>query len=181
MAGHRRSDLHEATFERQGLIPLAHVLDQVTHESCAVDLAEKRRRFAQGDGPRPERLDHDAVACKLIGTVDEAFHVRLVESRCGNHLMDYQKRLEALDGVLGEYHNVILLRDVLITDGYLSRRESVVCLRVVSRYQRYLRRHAEALAVRIYSDKPGRYVRRVERLWRAEAAVPDKDRPRPAP
>ncbi len=114
---------------------------------------------------------------------DHWFHVRLVEDRCGNHLMGYQKRIEALDGVLGEYHNVILLRDVLITDGQLSRQETAQCLRVVSCYQRYLRRHAELLAVRIYSDKPGRYLRRVERLWRAEAeaAVPDTDPPGPTP
>jgi len=96
---------------------------------------------------------------------DHWFHVRLVEARCGNHLLAYQRRLEALDGVLGEYHNVVLLRDVLVTDGYLNRAETARCLRVVARYQRVLRRHAELLGVRIYLDKPGRYVRRVGRFW----------------
>jgi CHAD domain-containing protein len=98
---------------------------------------------------------------------DHWFHVRLVEGRCGNHLLAYQRRLEALDGVLGEYHNVVLLREVLVTDGYLGRGETARCLRVVSRYQRLLRRHAEVIGVRIYSDKPRRYVRHVGRLWQA--------------
>ena len=101
---------------------------------------------------------------------DHWFHVRLVEDCCGNQLIGYQRRLEALDGVLGEYHNVLLLRDVLATDGFLSRQETAGCLRVVSRYQRFLRRHAETLALRIYSDKPRRYVRRVRRLWHDTAA-----------
>jgi len=96
---------------------------------------------------------------------DHWFHVRLVEGRCGNHLIAYQRRLEALDGVLGEYHNVVLLREVLVSDGYLGRDETARCLRVVSRYQRVLRRHAELLGVRIYSEKPGRYVRHVGHLW----------------
>jgi len=96
---------------------------------------------------------------------DHWFHVRLVEGRCGDRLLAYQQQLEALDGVLGEYHNVVLLRKVLASDGYLNRAETARCLRVVARYQRMLRRHAELLGVRVYGDKPGRYVRRVGRLW----------------
>lgn len=96
---------------------------------------------------------------------DHWFHVRLLEDRCGNHLLRYQQRLEALDGVLGEYHNLVLLRDVLVNDTALTRRESAQCLRVVARYQRTLRRHAQILGARIYSEKPRRFVRRVKRLW----------------
>jgi CHAD domain-containing protein len=96
---------------------------------------------------------------------DHWFHVRLVEDNCGNQLLPYQRRLEALDGVLGEYHNIVLLREVLPTDGHASRRETERCLRVVCRYQRLLRHHAETLGVQIYGDKPRRYVRRIKRLW----------------
>jgi len=98
---------------------------------------------------------------------DHWFHVRLLEGRCGNHLMPIQRRLEALDGVLGEYHNLVLLREVLAGDSGLSPREVTQCLRVVTRYQRALRQHAQLLGMRIYSEKPRRFVRRVRRLWRS--------------
>ena len=94
------------------------------------------------------------------------FHVRLLQGRCNGGLQPYQHQLEALDGVLGEYHNVVLLREVLVTDQFVSREETARCLRVVAQYQRVLRRHAEALGVRIYSERPRRFVRRVRTLWR---------------
>jgi CHAD domain-containing protein len=96
---------------------------------------------------------------------DHWFHVRLLEARCGQRLISYQRRLEALDGVLGEYHNLILLREVLVSHTSLSRDDTAQCLRVVARYQRTLRRHAQLLGARIYGEKPGRFVRRVKRLW----------------
>jgi hypothetical protein len=105
------------------------------------------------------------------------FHVRLLEARCGNHLLAYQRRLEALDGVLGEYHNLVMLREVLVTDSALSRHETARCLKVVARYQRALRRHAQVLGARIYSEKPRRFVRRVKRLWHS---TPTIDGPRTA-
>jgi hypothetical protein len=94
------------------------------------------------------------------------FHVRLLEGRCGYHLVAYERRIEALDGVLGEYHNLALLRELLVTDTSLSRDETAQCLRVVARYQRLLRRHAEILGARIYMERPRRFVRRVRALWR---------------
>ena len=97
---------------------------------------------------------------------DHWFHIRLLEGRCGFHLVSYERRIEALDGILGEYHNVILLRDLLVTDGSLPREEAARCRRIVARYQRVLRRHAEILGARIYTERPRRFVRRVRHLWR---------------
>ena len=105
---------------------------------------------------------------------DHWFHIRLLEGHCANHLVAYERRIEALDGILGEYHNVILLRDLLVTDGSLPRDESARCLRVVSRYQRVLCRHAEILGARIYTERPRRFVRRVQHLWR-DAPLDDRD------
>jgi len=105
---------------------------------------------------------------------DHWFHVRLLEGHCGNHLVAYERRIEALDGILGEYHNVILLRELLVTGGTLPREEAARCLRIVSRYQRVLRRHAEILGARIYTERPRRFVRRVRHLWR-DAPADDRD------
>jgi hypothetical protein len=98
-------------------------------------------------------------------------HVRLIEAGCGDHLLPYQRRLETLDGILGEYHNVVLLREVLTTDTALSRREAAQCLRIVAKYQRLLRRHSQVLGARIYVERPRQFVRRVKRLWRAATAA----------
>jgi CHAD domain-containing protein len=95
------------------------------------------------------------------------FHVRLLQTRCGNRLQPYQRQLEALDGALGEYHNLVLLHEVLVSDSTLSRKEVARCLRIVERYQQALRRNAQVLGMRIYDEKPGRFVRRVKHLWDA--------------
>jgi len=96
------------------------------------------------------------------------FHVRLLQGRCNGGLQPYQHQLEALDGVLGEYHNLVLLHEVLVSDSTLSRREVARCLRIVERYQKALRRNAQVLGMRIYDEKPRRFVRRVKRLWDAQ-------------
>ena len=105
---------------------------------------------------------------------DHWFHVRLLEGRCGHRLVAYERRIEALDGILGEYHNVILLRELLVTDASLPKEEAARCLRVVARYQRVLSRHAEILGARIYTERPRRFVRRVRHLWR-EAPPEDRE------
>jgi CHAD domain-containing protein len=95
------------------------------------------------------------------------FHVRLLSARCGYRLQPYQRQLEALDGILGEYHNLVLLHEVLVSDSTLAQREVGRCLRIVQRYQSELRRQAQVLGIRIYSEKPRRFVRRVRELWDA--------------
>jgi CHAD domain-containing protein len=95
------------------------------------------------------------------------FHVRLLSGRCGYRLQPYQRQLEALDGILGEYHNLVLLHEVLVSDSTLVQREVARCLRIVQRYQSELRRQAQVLGIRIYSEKPRRFVRRVRELWDA--------------
>ena len=94
------------------------------------------------------------------------FHVRLLESHCGHRLVADERRLEALDGVLGEYHNLALLREVLVDHGYVSRAETARCLRAISAYQRLLRQHAHPLGATIYRETPRSFVRRVRHLWK---------------
>ncbi len=98
------------------------------------------------------------------------FHVRLLSARTGNRLQPYQRQLEALDGLLGEFHNLVLLHEVLVSDSALPAREISRCVRIVERYQHELRRHAQVLGLRIYSETPRGFVRRVKSLWQAHAS-----------
>ena len=77
--------------------------------------------------------------------------------------------LEALDGILGEYHNLALLRDVLVHHRYVSPAETTRCLWVVSGYQLALRQQAHALGETIYKEKPRAFVRRIKQLWSGQA------------
>src|SRR5581483_2247885 len=45
VTGHRRCDLHQAAFERQGFVPLAHMFGEIADEAGAIDFAEESRRF----------------------------------------------------------------------------------------------------------------------------------------
>ena len=99
------------------------------------------------------------------------FQVRLLEARCGDTLIGDQRRLEALDGCLGEYHNVILLEEILITESLVPRQQTADGLRLLRRYQAKLRDRAASLRRRIFDETPGHFVRRVSRLWHAPAAA----------
>jgi CHAD domain-containing protein len=110
---------------------------------------------------------------------DHWFQVRLLEERCGNHLLAYQRRLEKLDGMLGEYHDLELLREVLVSKNLLSRPETAQCLQVIRSHQCVLRCQLQSLGEQVYRDRARRFVRWVKRLWRAEAAAVRRHRAAP--
>ena len=97
---------------------------------------------------------------------DHWFHVRLIKARCGNRLLAYERRLEALDDCLGEYHNFALLGAIVMAETSVPRPEAARRLRIIKKYQGELRRKAYALGRRIYAEKPRHFVRRVRALWR---------------
>lgn len=94
--------------------------------------------------------------------------VRLLEGRCRRRLLTDERRLEALDGYLGEYHNIVLLERVLVDDAIVSRRETARCLHVFRRYQAELRYRATTVGRAIAEEKPKHFVHRVKGLWQSD-------------
>jgi CHAD domain-containing protein len=96
--------------------------------------------------------------------------IRLIQERCGNRLRGDELRLERLDGVLGEYHNCVLLIQVLTDDALISRGDTARVVRLIRRFQAELRRKALKTGAAIYQEKPGALVKRVTRLWKLTRA-----------
>jgi hypothetical protein len=93
--------------------------------------------------------------------------MRLLDGCCGNQLTHDITRLDALDGCLGEHHNVALVETILVSEALLQRRVSARCLRLLRQYQHHLRRRAAALGARALRDTPHHVIQRVESYWRA--------------
>jgi hypothetical protein len=103
--------------------------------------------------------------------------LRLIERRCANRLRQYQCGLEALDGCLGEYHNVVLLERALMNESLVSRQAAARCLHLLRRYQRELRRRGLAVGPGLFAEAPGRFARRIRTLWRSAKFSPAEEQP----
>jgi hypothetical protein len=97
---------------------------------------------------------------------DHWFQVRLLEGRCGDRLLGDERRLETLDGHLGEYHDCALLETVLVAGTALPPDDASHMLRLLKRYQLGLRQKAQSQGAQIYSETPRQFVKHVERAWR---------------
>ena len=186
--------IRKALLQRSARIDRKAALDRVLPQVAAV-LREERRRLSRwtlhAHGFRAiepgleKSLRRARKAMKRVATRPTAdryhlwrrrvkdlwFQVRLIEARCGRKLTNDERRLEALDGCLGEYHNVVLLEQILIGEALVSRRETVRCLQLLRRYQSTLRHRATAIGQRAFAEKPRHAVRRVRRLWQAQPAA----------
>jgi CHAD domain-containing protein len=108
---------------------------------------------------------------------DHWLQVRVIQERCGNRLRGCERRLEGLDGVLGEYHNCALLIQVLLERDPIPRREAARVVRLIRRMQADLRRRALAAGTSIYKAKPADFVKRVKRLWKVARTRPASPAP----
>ena len=94
--------------------------------------------------------------------------VRLLEQRTGGRLGALEAQLEQLDGVLGQYHDCTLLRELLAGRVARTRRlEATDCLWLIRKYQIELRQQARTLAVDVHRATPRELVDHVHGLWRA--------------
>jgi CHAD domain-containing protein len=143
---------------------------------------------------RSVRRARTAMKCAIAHPTADAYHtwrrrvkdlwfqMRLLEGRCNDSLLNDQRGLEALDGCLGELHNVAILERILINEALISRSEAARCLRLLHRYQGHLRRRAATLGGLVTREKPRQFVRRIKHEWdSAKAADPAAKRRGPWP
>jgi CHAD domain-containing protein len=105
------------------------------------------------------------------------YELRLIDC-CSAALRKDVRSLHRAETCLGEDHNVAVLC------GYLARTQSLVynpielvrLRRAAERYQRRLRKKAIASVRGIYAVKPGVYLERVKRSWKAWLKAPDASR-----
>ena len=127
--------------------------------------ARRARRACQRALERPTGERYHAWRQRVK---DLWLQVRLLEQRTGGRLGALEAQLEQLDGVLGQYHDCTLLRELLAGRVARTRRlEATGCLWLIRRYQIELRRQARTLAVDVHRATPRELVDHVRGLWRA--------------
>lgn len=108
---------------------------------------------------------------------DLRLHLRLLSGRCGRQLRSEERELVALDACLGEYHDLVLLEQLLMTGADLPRDDVAACLRTLRRRKAELRGRASQLGASALHERAGTFVRHVRDLWRS-SAPPATHRPR---
>lgn len=184
------AEIHATLVRRESMAYENAVLKQVFHTVVGVLRAERDAvaewtltrtgfRAIAGGLERTARASRRAMATAVRSSRSEDYHtwrqrvkdqwlhLRLLQARCGEGLAIDGRRLEALDGYLGECHNRAILREVLASDSTLNRTDAARCLQLVRRDERELRRCARRLGQAIYHETATDFVRRVRRLWRS--------------
>jgi CHAD domain-containing protein len=201
LTGRTLTPIHSALVERSQRIDRKATLDRVLRKTTHLLRAERARvggltldaHGVHAIAPGLERSYRRArktMARVILEPSTENYHVwrqrvkdlwfqiRLIEGRCGKRLRREERRLEALDGCLGECHNVDLLERVVMNEALVSRRQAARCLRLLRRYQGELRHRAVTLGSAIFEEKPRRFARRVRLLWRsAKVTAPVSEKP----
>jgi len=112
--------------------------------------------------PRPENYHEWRKRVK-----EHWYHIRLLEGLWDNEMKSYEKSLKDLEAALGEDHNLVVLHDKVLAEPefYGKKAEIRVFGELIAKYHDALRDDASDLGARIYDGKPGRFTRRIERLW----------------
>jgi len=124
---------------------------------------EKAMAYARKH-PRPEHFHEWRKRVK-----DHWYHIRLLEDLWNDAMSGHEKSLKQLEDWLGSDHNLTILRDRVTAEPrfYGTARDIEALMGLIGRYEKELRGSALGLGERIYRERPGRFRRRVERLWEA--------------
>lgn len=135
------------------------------------------RTYRQGRKARAEAYTHPTDETfhewrKLVK--HHWYHILLLQDAWPEVLEGYQRSLKALSDILGDAHDLAVLRHILLAqpDMFGGRRDIQVLLGLIDRRQPELRRDAGTLGQRIFALKPGHLFACMEQYyaaWQAEA------------
>lgn len=97
------------------------------------------------------------------------YHSRFLENVWPEIMPAYQQSLKTLADLLGDEHDLVVLRETLLNDpdSFGGERDLQALLGLVERRQTELRTRAEPLGQRLFAEKPRAMGRRLERYWEA--------------
>ena len=106
---------------------------------------------------------------------DHWYHARLLENLWTDVMKAYEGSLKNLETWLGEDHNLVVLRAKILAepDFYGPDKDIERLLALADKYQKELRDNSISLAERLYEEKPGAFIKRIEKLWDAWQAQPE--------
>ena len=117
-------------------------IERIFRKGRAALLARKR--------PGPENFHNWRKRVK-----DHWYHVRLLEDLWTEWMQGYEASLKDAETWLGDDHNLVILRELLIREPGLFGKSIELVVDRIGRQQRKLRTNAESLGERIYREKPG--------------------------
>src|SRR5579863_13518 len=111
---------------------------------------------------RPENLHELRKRVK-----DHWYHLRLLEDLWTDMIRASEKSLKDLETLLGNDHNLFVLRETIMADpaSYGVKKDVDLTLHLIGTYQKELREQSLVLAARIYDEKPRAFTRRMAGLW----------------
>src|SRR5260370_41235035 len=89
-------------------------------------------------------------------------------------MQGYEKSLKDLETWLGDYHNLVILRETMqdTPDRYGAPKDVEALFDLIAKYQKELRDNSVSLGQRIYEEKPRLFLQRMKHLWDAWQAAP---------
>ena len=98
---------------------------------------------------------------------DHWYHIRLLESLWTEAQQARESSLHDLETWLGDDHNLVVLSEQMQNepDRYGGQQNLARFLALAERYEKELRSNSLALGQRLYEEKPGEFIRRMEKLW----------------
>lgn len=129
----------------------------------------RRGRRALGEASGRRSLERMHAWRKRVK--DLWYQERLLSPVCGPAIRGQAKDLHRLSDLLGDDHDLGVLRERLTGDASHVAADVDGIVGLIEHRQAELRAEAFHLGSRIYAEKPGAFVRRMRRSWRAGRAL----------